>query len=178
MCIRDSGNDDQVVVYVGGNESWRTNSSGIVMQTGTEIYNSNGTVAVPSYSFSNDTNTGFYLFSDGQLGVAAGGINVATFSPSGISGNILANAGSIGADELASNSVTNAKIANDAVDANKIADNSVTEDHIELGGDGHWDFAVGADNNLDFRFNGTVVFSISSSGALIASNDITAFGTP
>lgn len=74
--------------------------------------------------------------------------------------------------------VTTAKIAADAVTNAKIADDAVTEDNILLGGSGHWDFAVGADNNLDFRFNGSVVFSISSAGALVAADDITAFGTP
>lgn len=82
------------------------------------------------------------------------------------------------ATTLAAGVVDTAELAADAVTNAKIADDAVTEDNILLGGSGHWDFAVGADNNLDFRFNGTVVFSISSAGAIVAKNNVTAFGTP
>jgi len=33
-------------------------------------------------------------------------------------------------------------------------------------------------NTLDFKYNGTVVFSIASNGAVISANNITAYGTP
>lgn len=35
-----------------------------------------------------------------------------------------------------------------------------------------------AGTKLNFKYNGTVVFSIDSNGAIIAKNDITGFGTP
>ena len=34
------------------------------------------------------------------------------------------------------------------------------------------------DNDLNFKYNGTTVFKLSSAGAVIAADDITAFGTP
>lgn len=78
---------------------------------------------------------------------------------------------------LASGVVDTAELAADAVTSAKIEDDAVTEDHILLGGTGHWSFAVDASNNLEFKFNGSTVFSISSTGAVIAEGDITAFGT-
>ena len=32
--------------------------------------------------------------------------------------------------------------------------------------------------SLDIAYNGTVIFSISSAGAVVAADDVTAFGTP
>jgi len=34
------------------------------------------------------------------------------------------------------------------------------------------------DNDLNFKYNGTTVFKLASSGAVTSSNEITAFGTP
>ena len=88
---------------------------------------------------------------------------------------------------IVDDAVTSAKIAAGAVDTTalgadavtdaKIADDAVTEDHILLGGSGHWSFTVGASNKLEFQFNGSTVFSISSTGAIIAEGDVTANGT-
>lgn len=89
--------------------------------------------------------------------------------------------------KIADDAVTSALIAAGAVDTTalgadavtdaKIADDAVTEDHILLGGSGHWSFTVGASNKLEFQFNGSTVFSISSTGAIIAEGDVTANGT-
>jgi hypothetical protein len=39
-------------------------------------YASNGSVGVPTYSFSNDTTTGLYLKNGGNLGITAGGVEL------------------------------------------------------------------------------------------------------
>lgn len=44
-----------------------------------------GAADTPSYTFSADTNTGFYRADADQIGVAVGGVNVATFTSTGIS---------------------------------------------------------------------------------------------
>jgi hypothetical protein len=41
-----------------------------------------------------------------------------------------------------------------------------------------WAIDLGTGNKLDFKYNGTTVFSLSTSGAVIAADDITAYGTP
>jgi len=41
-----------------------------------------------------------------------------------------------------------------------------------------WAIDLGTGNTLDFKYNGTTVFSLSTSGAVIAADDITAYGTP
>ena len=46
-------------------------------------------------------------------------------------------------------------------------------------GTSKWEIVLDNTNNtLDFKYNGTVVFSLASNGAAISANDITAFGTP
>lgn len=42
----------------------------------------------------------------------------------------------------------------------------------------NWTLEVDADDHLIFKYNGTAVFAIQDNGAVIAANDITAFGTP
>ena len=85
---------------------------------------------------------------------------------------------SVTSDKLATNSVTADAIGANAVGSSEISAGAVGTDEILLGGSGHWTFNVGSDNRLDFLFNGSVVFSVSSNGALISANDITAFGSP
>lgn len=82
------------------------NQTIIAICDGTNVYNSqtatssfisqltigNGSAAVPALSFLGDTSTGLYLAASHQLGIAANGVNVGTFTqnglfvPSGISG--------------------------------------------------------------------------------------------
>ena len=46
-------------------------------------------------------------------------------------------------------------------------------------GTSKWEIVLDNTNNtLDFKYNGTVVFSLASNGAAISADDITAFGTP
>lgn len=70
------------------------------------------------------------------------------------------------------------------------ADNNVTltangTGKVELASDiqingttNNWTLEVDADDHLIFKYNGTAVFAIQDNGAVIAANDITAFGTP
>lgn len=41
-----------------------------------------GTPGLPTYSFQNDSASGFYLVGTGQIGLALSGVNIATFGPS------------------------------------------------------------------------------------------------
>jgi len=45
-------------------------------------------------------------------------------------------------------------------------------------GTSEWDIQLGSNNRLDFNYNGTTVFSLSSTGAVISADNITAYGTP
>jgi len=46
-------------------------------------------------------------------------------------------------------------------------------------GSSKWEIVLDNTNNtLDFKYNGTVVFSLASNGAAISANNVTAFGTP
>jgi len=45
-------------------------------------------------------------------------------------------------------------------------------------GTSEWDIQLGLNNRLDFNYNGTTVFSLSSTGAVISADNITAYGTP
>jgi microcystin-dependent protein len=47
-----------------------------------------GNVLLPSMSFSNDLNTGFYRVGDDQIGVACGGVQVALFTSDGFQGGL------------------------------------------------------------------------------------------
>ena len=51
---------------------------------------------------------------------------------------------------------------------------TITTTTLDLG---NWTI-VQSGTTLDFNYDGTTVFSVSSAGAVIAANDITAFGTP
>jgi len=42
----------------------------------------------------------------------------------------------------------------------------------------NWTIEVDADDHLIFKYNGTAVFALQDNGAIIAADDITAFGTP
>jgi hypothetical protein len=42
----------------------------------------------------------------------------------------------------------------------------------------NWTIEVDADDHLLFKYNGTAVFALQDTGAVIAADDITAFGTP
>lgn len=57
-----------------------------------QILAANGLIAAPSYSFTSDTDTGFYLAGANQIGVSVGNANVATFSA-----NLLSVIGAISA---------------------------------------------------------------------------------
>lgn len=68
-------------------------TGGIV--SATTYYGSNGTVSVPSYSFSNDTNSGIYRAAAAVLGFSVGSTNVASMSATGIGTNGLVVAGDV-----------------------------------------------------------------------------------
>lgn len=42
----------------------------------------------------------------------------------------------------------------------------------------NWTIEIDSDDHLLFKYNGTAVFAIQDTGAVIAKNDVTAFGTP
>jgi hypothetical protein len=86
------------------------------------------------------------------------------------------NSGSVVIADGANNNVT--------VTANgtgKVVLASTTQISGDLQLDGttnNWTIEVDADDHLLFKYNGTAVFALQDTGAVIAANDITAFGTP
>lgn len=83
------------------------NQTIIVISDGTNLYNANsattsfistlqvgnGSAANPSVTFQSDLTTGMYLVASGQLGLAAGGVNIATGTSSGLVVPVGINAG-------------------------------------------------------------------------------------
>jgi len=63
----------------------------------------------------------------------------------------------------------------------KVVCQSVAEFGSDLqlnGSTNNWTIEVDSDDHLLFKYNGTAVFALQDNGAVIAKNDITAFGTP
>jgi hypothetical protein len=59
--------------------------------TGNIIYTQGGSAASPDIMFLNSSTSGFFLKSDSTIGVSCGGVEIANFSPSGISAEITAD---------------------------------------------------------------------------------------
>lgn len=68
----------------------------------TTFYGSNGSVSVPAYSFSNDTNSGIYRAAAAVLGFSVGSANVVSMSAEGIGSTGLAVAGHVTATGVVS----------------------------------------------------------------------------
>lgn len=68
----------------------------------TTFYGSNGSVSVPAYSFSNDTNSGIYRAAAAVLGFSVGSANVVSMSADGIGTTGLAVAGHVTATGVVS----------------------------------------------------------------------------
>src|ERR1051326_3139076 len=62
-------------------------ADGQTPMTGQLQGNSTGSAAVPSFTFSGSTDAGFYPAGSGNVGVAVGGTNVATFTAQGLQTN-------------------------------------------------------------------------------------------
>lgn len=82
--------------------------------------------------------------------------------------------GSVSTGKIADDAVSSAKIADDAVTSAKLA----TLDSISFG-TSKWTIELDSgDNDLNFKYNGTTVFKLASSGAVTSASDVTAFGSP
>jgi hypothetical protein len=77
-------NGQQVIMLSDGNFLYLLNQ----INTGIQLAPA-GSAAAPAYSFSPDPATGMYLVNPSQLGLAAGGVNVATLDVTGGVGNYL-----------------------------------------------------------------------------------------
>ena len=74
--------------------AWKSN--GLLIYSGTGIFNRLGSASAPSYTFSGDTDTGIYRISADSLGITTGGALRAQFNSSGIvsSANVYTAGGS------------------------------------------------------------------------------------
>ncbi|MCP5405405.1 MAG: tail fiber domain-containing protein [Pseudomonadaceae bacterium] len=84
----------------------------------TLYYGGNGTTAAPSYSFSNDTNSGFYRPQSNVIGVSIGSSEVARFTGAGISTSGVVVAGTVSASLV---SATNVSATNVQIGAGSLA---------------------------------------------------------
>lgn len=66
-----SDTPDSVTFSSGGTKVFSVNSNAIISTL--PLYVDNGTVSIPTFSFSNDTNTGLYLHGSDAIGVTTGG---------------------------------------------------------------------------------------------------------
>ena len=84
------GNDQDLGFYLraagqigytsAGTERMSFQDNGIAMRdTGARLFNSDGSVSAPSYTFLNDSNTGFYTSGSGVVRVSSNGTNTITF---------------------------------------------------------------------------------------------------
>lgn len=69
---------DQIAVSAGGTARLTISTSSILC--GVNVHSTNGTAALPSFTFSTDTNTGMYRVGADQIGLSAGGTNRLTIS--------------------------------------------------------------------------------------------------
>ena len=80
------------------------------------------------------------------------------------------NSGSVVISEGANNNVT--------LTANGTGKVELASDIQINGTTNNWTIEVDADDHLIFKYNGTAVLAVQDNGAVIAKNDVTAFGTP
>jgi len=85
---------NEVSVAIAGAQKVLFSAAGVTVFSGF-FTPGTGTAAAPEFAFTNDLTTGFYRAAAGQVGIASGGVNVATFTATGISvvGNIVATGG-------------------------------------------------------------------------------------
>jgi len=97
-----SGNDTFVVYTAGGN-GLNIDSNRDVTITG-ELYGPNGTKAIPTYSFTSDTDTGIYLEGTGNMALTAGGSATLTLESTAVTAktNIVLDAADIQLDTAVS----------------------------------------------------------------------------
>ena len=69
------------------------------------------------------------------------------------------------------------QISGDKVEGGTIAATTITDLTTSTVNIGNWDIKLST-NDLVFEYNGTAVFKITTTGATIALDDVTAFGTP
>jgi len=72
--------NDVLTIAAGGAPvaSFRNDSyDGITLEAGCNFYSSDGTVALPAFSFVNDTNSGIFRVGADELGISVGGVRVA-----------------------------------------------------------------------------------------------------
>ena len=69
------------------------------------------------------------------------------------------------------------QISGDKVEGGTIAATTITDLTTSTVNIGDWDIKLST-NDLVFEYNGTAVFKITTTGATIALDDVTAFGTP
>lgn len=69
---------DTIGATAGGTLKWFTDTTGLTINSGI-LFNLDGAVGTPTYTFTGDTNTGIYRIGADQLGVTAGGTQAANF---------------------------------------------------------------------------------------------------
>ena len=103
--------NDTFVVYTAGGKGIEIDSNRDVTITG-ELYGPNGTKAIPTYSFTNDTDTGIYLEGTGNIAFTAGGSATLTLESTAVTAktNIVLDAADIQLDTAVSASTSSGTI--------------------------------------------------------------------
>jgi len=96
-------------IYIGGVQLVSLSSAGYLDVAGrvssTLFYGGDGTVGAPAYSFSNDTNSGFYRPASNVIGVSIGSAEVARFTASGLSVTGTVSASSVSATNVSGTNI-------------------------------------------------------------------------
>jgi len=75
---------NEIGITAGNQLVAQFSSAGLVISSGSELRNQDGSVGSPSYTFDSDQNTGLYLNSADSVGVSAGGVSSLTVDTSGL----------------------------------------------------------------------------------------------
>ena len=105
---------------------------------------------------------------------------IRTLVDSATDSNVFTDADHTKLDAIAASATANPNAIDNVVEDTtpQLGGNLDTNGNSISFGTSQWTIELGASNRLDFNYNGTTVFSLSSNGAVISANDITAFGTP
>ena len=107
-----------------------------------------------------------------RVGDTNADVNITTHGTGDLTLNTNAgtNSGSVVIADGANNNVT--------LTANGTGKVAFASDLQLTGTTNNWTIEVDSDDHLLFKYNGTAVFAIQDTGAVIAKDDVTAFGTP
>ena len=119
-------------------------------------------------STNSGTNSGTIVIADGANG------NI-SLTPNGSGGVIVGTELYVDNFKINDNTISTTNTNGDLTLSPNGTGDVVIDGELKLG---NWTFSVDGNNNLDFSYSGSLVFSIGTNGAIISANNVTAYGSP